>query len=447
LSDHCPVLLASDSGPKKPKTFRFEKIWIKMPGFMDVVTNAWNEDINHLETCQRLFHKLNKVGMNLKKWSKGLFSKTKVELHMALEAILRLDVAQETRDLRARLKRRIIGLAAPERTRKRQASRITILKEGDANTRFFHLRMNARRRKNHILRLKHNNGWVTEHDQKKAIIHNHFNKIIKRGPPRTKKFNWNVILRPVCDLSGLTTPFMKEEVKAAVDNTACDKAPGPDGYTCAFFKACWNTIKGDIMAVINKFSNLQTSNLHWLNSANIALIPKKEGAEEVADFCPISLIHTIVKLISKMMAFRLAPHMNKLVSNTQCAFIKKRSIHDNFLYVRNLARKMHKSKTPTLLFKLNIKNAFDSVRWDYLMELLQHLGFTCKFRDWIAAPMLSLSILRLVRCGSHALSILRLRMPQTLWIPSHYKVSHALSILETLGSTKIQDLFLVDHSK
>jgi hypothetical protein len=133
--------------------------------------------------------------MNLKKWSKSLFSKTKVELHMALEVILRLDVAQEARslsnverDLRARLKKRIIGLVALERTRKRQASQITILKEGDANTRFFDLRMNAWRRKNHILRLKHNNGWVTGHDQKKAIIHNHLNKIIKERASSHKKF-------------------------------------------------------------------------------------------------------------------------------------------------------------------------------------------------------------------------------------------------------------------
>jgi hypothetical protein len=62
-----------------------------------------------------------------------------------------------------------------------------------------------------------------------------------------------------------------------------------------------------------------------------------------------------------MMATRLAPHMNKLVSNVQSAFIKKRSIHDNLLYVRNLERRFHKSKTPTLLFMLGIKKAFYSV--------------------------------------------------------------------------------------
>ena len=105
----------------------------------------------------------------------------------------------------------------------------------------------------------------------------------------------------------------------------------------------------------------------------------------MSDFRPISLIHAIAKLISKMMAARLAPHMRKLVSNAQSAFIKTRSIHDNFLYVKNLARKLHKTKKATLLFKLDIKKAFDSVRWDYLMDLLQHLGFPPAFRDWVSA--------------------------------------------------------------
>jgi hypothetical protein len=118
---------------------------------------------------------------------------------------------------------------------------------------------------------------------------------------------------------------MEEDVNAAVDNTASDKAPGPDGFTGAFFKACWSIIKIDVMAVINQFSNLHTNNLHWLNSISIALIPKKKGAKDVSDFRPISLIHAISKLISNMMAGRLAPHMNKLVSNAQSTFIQKKA--------------------------------------------------------------------------------------------------------------------------
>ena len=62
---------------------------------------------------------------------------------MALEVILRLDMAMDLRplspeewDLRMRLKRRVIGYAILERARKGQASRIRNLKEGDANTKF-----------------------------------------------------------------------------------------------------------------------------------------------------------------------------------------------------------------------------------------------------------------------------------------------------------------------
>jgi hypothetical protein len=76
-----------------------------------------------------------------------------------------------------------------------------------------------------------------------------------------------------------------------------------------------------------------------------------EGAEDVSDFRPVSLFHTIAKLISKMMATHLAPHMAKLVS-AQSALIRKRNINDNFLYVRNLAKILHKSKKPTLLLRL-----------------------------------------------------------------------------------------------
>jgi hypothetical protein len=55
---------------------------------------------------------------SLHRWSKTLLSKAKVELHMALEIILRLDVAQDNRtlsneetEIQTRLKISEIGLA------------------------------------------------------------------------------------------------------------------------------------------------------------------------------------------------------------------------------------------------------------------------------------------------------------------------------------------------
>jgi hypothetical protein len=154
----------------------------------------------------------------------------------------------------------------------------------------------------------------------------------------------------------------EEEVKAADDETTSDKSSGPEGFTGAFFKACWITIIVDIMAVINQFSNFHTNDFHWLNSANIALIA---GAEEVSEFRPISLIHAIAKLISKMMATRLTPHMDKIVANAK-ALSSKQGVCTTTSFMLDLARKLHETKMPTLLFKLDIKK-IDSIRWDYLV--------------------------------------------------------------------------------
>lgn len=55
------------------------------------------------------------------------------------------------------------------------------------------------------------------------------------------------------------------------------------------------------------------------------------------------------------------------------------------MYVRGLARKFHRTHTKALLLKLHISKAFDSVRWDYLLSLMQQRGFPTRWRNWIAA--------------------------------------------------------------
>lgn len=161
------------------------------------------------------------------------------------------------------------------------------------------------------------------------------------------------------------------EVKCAINNLPSHKAPWPDGFTTEFFKSCWEITKCDVMKVINSFSDLQMTHPQWLNLANIVLLPKKEGVESILDYRPITLIHAIAKIIAEILVTRLVPHMDGLVSNAQSAFIRNKSIQDNFMFVRNYARWLHRQKKPSLLLKLDIKKAFDSMRWDYIFNLFQ----------------------------------------------------------------------------
>lgn len=65
-----------------------------------------------------------------------------------------------------------------------------------------------------------------------------------------------------------------EEVVKAMPN---DKAPGPDGFTINFYKACWDIVKTEVWEVVED-SRHSASILKSLNSTFLALIPKEEEA-------------------------------------------------------------------------------------------------------------------------------------------------------------------------
>jgi hypothetical protein len=136
-----------------------------------------------------------------------------------------------------------------------------------------------------------------------------------------------------------------------------------------------------------QLSHLRGHNFNLLNSTNIVLLPKKDTAESVGDFRPISLVQGIAKNFSKILALRLAPRLPELVSSNQSAFVQKRCIHDNFVLVQSIVKDLHRRKTPALFFKLDIAKAFDSVSWAYLLEVLDSLGFGPRWREWISISL------------------------------------------------------------
>ena len=127
---------------------------------------------------------------------------------------------------------------------------------------------------------------------------------------RTCTLNWSELALPPVSAAGLDAAFTEEEIWAAIAEMPAEKAPGPDGFTCTFNKFCWPIIKGDVTNAFACILSLNTGPLHKLNGASIVLLPKKEAAEAVKDYRPISLIHSFAKIVSKVLAMRLSQQIN-----------------------------------------------------------------------------------------------------------------------------------------
>lgn len=206
------------------------------------------------------------------------------------------------------------------------------------------------------------------------------------------------------DLSDLETIFTEDEVWQVIKEIPPDRAPGPDGFIGIFYHKAWPVIKHDIMASLLKLFVGDARGFSKLNKAHIVLVPKTAEAVEVKDYRPISLPHSFSKLFAKVLATRARRRMHEIVSINQSAFIKGQSIHDNFLLVRQVARKIHDSRRPGLFLKLDISRAFDSLSWAFLLEVLRARGFGSKWRLWVST-LLSMASTKIIVNGVPGRSI------------------------------------------
>lgn len=261
-----------------------------------------------------------------------------------------------------------------------QRSRVQWLQCGDKNTRFFHGMATQRKRKNYIKRLRDENGiWQSEEHCFSGLITGFYEKLFTSSNPQ----NMGRILDGVHEVvtasmnADSTRPYIANEVDRAIKEMAPLKAPGLDGMPPLFYQTYWSDVGMDTTQAALPCLN-SGSLLKSINHTFIILIRKVQNPERVNEFKPIGLCNVLYKIVSKVIANRLKPLLNTIISDTQSAFIADRFITDNVLIAFESLHHMKNNctgRTGFMALKLDMSKANDRVEWPFDKSILLKMGF------------------------------------------------------------------------
>ncbi|GJS42587.1 RNA-directed DNA polymerase, eukaryota [Tanacetum coccineum] len=253
-----------------------------------------------------------------------------MQLHTIKEDFIRIDknldsgvCSDETLSNRRDLMHRLHVLKQLEVNDFAQKAKIKWAVEGDENTKFFHGIINKRRSQLSIRGVFVDGDWRTDPVEVKEVFKEHFATRFKQ---------------PVHDRLKLNISFPNRLSNVQVEDL--DRCVSRDEIRCGI----WDIVDG------NK---------------------------------PISLIGSVYKVVTKILANRLTTVISDLVSDSQSAFIANRQILDGLFILNELLSWCKRKKKQALIFKVDFAKAYDSVRWDYLLDVLHAFGFGPNWCKWI----------------------------------------------------------------
>jgi len=100
-------------------------------------------------------------------------------------------------------------------------------------------------------------------------------------------------------------------------------------------------------------------------------IYKKKDPTEVRNYCPITLLNTDYKLLTKVLALQLLDYVHELIHPDQTGFIPKRSIFDHICLAKAIINYADLLEENGVIIALDQEKAYDKIRHNYLWEMLR----------------------------------------------------------------------------
>nr|GEW45851.1 RNA-directed DNA polymerase, eukaryota [Tanacetum cinerariifolium] len=334
LSDHRPILLREVITDYGATPFRMYHSWFSLHGFEQMVTHTWNyivlDDRNGMVRFKKKMQFLKKEirvwVMDQNQKQSGRIKEIKSKLSDIDRLLDQRGVNDEILLSRMDLLKQMQYIKSSDARDCMQKSKIQWAIERDENFKFFHGIINQKRVNLAIKGVMVDGEWMDDPSRVKEEFRSHFaTRFQAPGVNRSRlNFRFPYRLNPdqVAELENLIT---RDEICNVVRACGENKSPGPDGFIFEFFRKFWNIIGSDLCVAVEWFFD-HSSFTKGCNSSFVALISKTHDPKFVSDYRPISLIGSLYKVATKILATRLSMVISDLILDVQTAFLPNRQI-------------------------------------------------------------------------------------------------------------------------
>ncbi|OXA54909.1 putative RNA-directed DNA polymerase from transposon X-element [Folsomia candida] len=170
------------------------------------------------------------------------------------------------------------------------------------------------------------------------------------------------------------------ELLSALKKLKNNKSPGHDSITNEFLKGLENEGREALQNMFNDILQSESIPDPWAKSVTV-MIYKKGCPNDPANYRPIALLNTMLKLFTNILQERLTVWAEKrnILPESQAGFRKNRSCEEQIFCLKTAIQKsLSKKKGKMFALFIDFERAFPSIPHEKLWSKLSSLGFPSK---------------------------------------------------------------------
>jgi len=185
------------------------------------------------------------------------------------------------------------------------------------------------------------------------------------------------------DMHYLAQPFEVAEIHEAIRAGRRRTALGFDGILREYYLCKWEVIRADMCDIFNQMFCEHCTTPNQKHGVIICL-PKAHRSISPKNYRPITLLNSDYKCLTRILARRLRPVVEKHLTGTQYCGVPGTSILDSVATIRETIAYAECKRRPMCVLSLDFSNVFDKIAHEYLFQALRQYALQESFVTGIA---------------------------------------------------------------